>query len=102
MQHIVLFHFPRELSPDEEREMTGHVRAWPEQIDGLTKINFGKNTSERSRGYSYVLVTEFETEAAMKEYFPHPVHQAFADWVHSRGSEELVADHELGPDTELL
>jgi heme-degrading monooxygenase HmoA len=102
MQHIVLFHFPRDLTPDEEVEMAEQVRKWPTQIDGLTKVNFGKNMSERARGYGYVLVTEFENADAMKAYFPHPLHRVFADWVHARGSEELVADHELNPATEIL
>jgi hypothetical protein len=35
----------------------------------------------------------------MKDYLVHPVHRAFADWVHERGSEEIAFDYLLSPAT---
>jgi len=95
VQHIVLLKFPSELSEDDVAEMYAHVRSWPDQIPGFTKLRLGRDMSGRSLGYQYLLVTEFESEEALQAYFPHPVHQRFAQWVHSRGTEVLAFDYAL-------
>jgi hypothetical protein len=102
MQHIVLFHFPERLSPELEEEMAAQVREWPEKIGGFTRLRFGADVSGRSRGYQYALFAEFENEERMREYFPHPVHRAFADWVHERGSEELAFDYPVTDQSLIL
>ena len=95
IQHIVLFQFPRELPEEDEQEMFATVRSWPEQIGGFTALRLGKDTSGRSRGYGYALFVEFESKAAADNYFPHPVHVAFSDWVHERGCQVLAFDYPL-------
>ena len=102
IQHLVLFHFPRALSEQEEGEMFGRVRAWPEQIGGFRRLRFGRDASGRSRGYDYALMVEFETAEDMERYTPHPVHRAFADWVHARGSDEVVVDYPVHLDTVIV
>jgi heme-degrading monooxygenase HmoA len=103
IQHVVLFRFPRELEPEEEREMFAQVRAWPERIGGFTELRFGRDmTGARTQGHQYLLLEQFPDEEAMKAYLKHPVHLAFADWVHERGSRELAFDYVLGPDTVVL
>ena len=103
VQHIVLFKFPRALTPEEEKEMTDQVRAWPEKIGGMTDIRFGADlTGARSRGYQYLLVEQFADEAGLSAYATHPGHVAFADWVHGLGCEELAFDYVLGADTVIL
>jgi len=93
IQHLVLFHFPRGLSPDEEREMFDQVRPWYRDIGRFSRLRFGRDQSGRSRGYDYALLVEFDDRRALERYLPHPVHRAFADWVHARGSEEIVVDY---------
>jgi heme-degrading monooxygenase HmoA len=102
IQHIVLFQFPKDLSDGEEREMFAKVRRWPDEIGGFTRLRFGRDVSGRSRGYQYALLVEFEDKAAADNYFPHPVHRAFADWVHERGSQEIVSDYALDGDAVIV
>ncbi len=95
IQHLVLFHFPRQLTEDEELEMFAQVQRWPEAIGGFSRLRFGRDVSGRSRGYDYALLIEFGNQEAAERYFPHPAHRAFADWVHARGSEEIVVDYDV-------
>ena len=78
LQHIVLFSFPRELSEDEAAQMRGMVASWPSEIGLMTKCRFGTDlTGARTRGYGYLLYTEFPDVATMEAYRAHPVHQRF-------------------------
>ena len=74
LQHIVLFSFPRELSPDEAAGMRAMVASWPSKIGLMTKCRFGTDlTGARTRGYNYLLYTEFPDVETMNAYRAHPV-----------------------------
>jgi hypothetical protein len=101
-QHIVLFHFPEELSGEEEREMFAQVRRWPDEIDvEFLTLRVGRDVSGRARGYQYALFSEFETDERMKAYQAHPVHLAFGAWVRDRACEVLAFDYAVDDDTRV-
>lgn len=102
MQHVVLFKFPRELTPDEEAWMFRVVGAWPKEIPGFTRLRLGRDVGGRSGGYDYLLLTEFESDEAMQAYFPHPRHQEFATWVAEMEAEVLRNDYALEDATSLF
>jgi len=100
VQHIVLFRFPQPLTEDEERWMRDQIRRWPSEIGGLTKLRLGTDvTGARNRGYQYLLFTEFETNDRLQQYFPHPVHRVFGDWVAEKKCEVLAFDYPLSDQT---
>ncbi|HEV7192946.1 MAG TPA: Dabb family protein [Jatrophihabitantaceae bacterium] len=100
LQHIVLFSFPSELSDDDDTDMRDQVKAWPEKIGGFGAIRFGRDlTDARTRGYQYLLYTEFDDEIALRNYQQHPVHQYFLAWVMERSCTPLAFDYHLTPDT---
>jgi len=101
-QHVVLFKFPKSLTPDEEREMLEHVRRWPETIPGFTGLRLGKDVGGRSGGYDYLLLTEFESEEIHQAYYSQPAHVAFSQWVAARNAEVLRVDYPLTGDSLLL
>ena len=102
-QHVVLFKFAQELSADEEREMFARVREWPANIPGFTGLRFGKDVSGRSGGYSYLLLTEFESEEAHQAYYSQPTHVAFSEWVFAHDEVEVIrVDYPLDADTLIL
>jgi len=103
LQHIVLFSFPRELTEDEAAQMRGMVASWPSEIGLMTKCRFGTDlTRARTRGYGYLLYTEFPDVATMEEYRAHPVHQRFLDWLIAHECTPLAFDYYLGEDTVLM
>ena len=102
-QHVVLFRFAQELSSEEEAEMFARVRQWPSNIAGFTGLRFGKDVSGRSGGYSYLLLTEFESEEAHQAYYSQPTHVAFSEWVFSHDGVEVIrVDYPLDADTLVL
>jgi heme-degrading monooxygenase HmoA len=94
-QHVVLFKFADELTPEEEEEMFGRVAAWPESIPGFTGLRVGRDVSGRSGGFQYLLFTEFESEEAHQAYYSQPAHVAFSQWVFERGCEVIRMDYAL-------
>jgi heme-degrading monooxygenase HmoA len=101
-QHVVLFKFVKELTPDEEDEMFARVGAWPESIPGFTGLRLGRDVSGRSGGFQYLLLTEFESEEAHQAYYSQPAHVAFSDWVFNRGCEVIRIDYSLNERTLIV
>jgi hypothetical protein len=100
VQHVVLFSFPSDLDELNWAEMQRQVRAWPSEIGGMTALRLGPSiNAERTRGYQYLLFTEFPDETALTTYQKHPVHQAFLAWVLERQCTPLAFDYYLDDST---
>jgi hypothetical protein len=103
VQHVVLFSFPRELSADEAAEMRAMVASWPREIGLMTRCRLGADiTRARTRGYSFLLFTEFPDVDAMNAYREHPVHVAFMNWTVEHDCTPLAFDYELDEQTVLM
>jgi hypothetical protein len=103
LQHIVLFSFPADLSSADDEEMRRQIEAWPAEIGGMTSIRFGRSINEeRTRGYQYLLYTEFPDVATLVTYQKHPVHQKFLHWVMDRDCTPLAFDYPLDATTVVL
>jgi len=103
LQHVVLFSFPRELSDDEVAQMWQMVGSWPKEIGLMTKCRLGTDiTGARTRGYGYLLYTEFPDVEAMNAYRAHPVHVQFNDWLIERDCTPLAFDYLLDERTVLM
>ncbi len=102
VQHLVLFRLPAPAGPEVEAEMRRQIAAWAGVIPGLRRLRFGADTGGRARGYQFALLTEFDDQAAMDAYVPHPLHAAFLQWVVDRQFEVLRFDYPLDGATSLL
>src|SRR5215472_8844331 len=103
LQHIVLFSFPKPLTAGEEEQMRAMVASWPQEIGLMTKCRFGTDiTGARTRGYGYLLYTEFPDMATMTQYRAHPVHMRFLDWLNERDCTPLAFDYLLDEHTVLM
>jgi Stress responsive A/B Barrel Domain len=103
VQHIVLFSFPRELSEGEAADMRAMVASWPREIGLMGKCRFGTDlTGARTRGYPYLLYTEFPDVGALETYRAHPVHQQFLAWLTERDCTPLAFDYHLDGQTVLM
>jgi hypothetical protein len=103
LQHIVLFSFPTELSDADAAQMRSMVASWPAEIGLMTKCRLGTDLSgARTRGYGYLLYTEFPDVAAMNAYRAHPVHVEFMDWLAARSCTPLAFDYLLDEQTVLM
>jgi len=103
LQHIVAFSFPSDLSADDDRAMRAHVASWATEIATMGRLRFGTDvTGARTRGYQYLLYTEFDDEAALHAYRDHPVHQQFLAWITERSCTPLAFDYHLDATTVLV
>ncbi len=102
LQHIVLFSFPRPLEAAEEGQLQAMIASWPREIGLMTKCRFGTDiTGARTRGYGYLLYTEFPDADTLARYRSHPVHQRFNDWIVERECTPLAFDYYLDDRTVL-
>ncbi|MCL8208493.1 MAG: Dabb family protein [Actinomycetia bacterium] len=101
MQHVVLFHFPRDLGPEEDATLRGRVQNLLANIPGIRSCRFGRDVSGRSGPYQYGLVMEFVDEAAAAAYQPHPVHQDVVRWLKEQGADILAFDFPLTAETDF-
>jgi hypothetical protein len=103
LQHVVLFSFPEDLGPEDDAEMRRLVAAWPDAIGGMTSVRLGRSIDEaRTRGYQYLLYTEFPDLETLVTYQQHPVHQDFLRWVLDRECTPLAFDYPLDETTVIL
>ncbi|HEY5990709.1 MAG TPA: Dabb family protein [Streptosporangiaceae bacterium] len=103
VQHIVLFSFPRPLSEDEEAEIRAMIASWPREIGLMTKCRFGADlTGARTRGYGYLLYTEFPDTDTLGRYRAHPVHRRFNQWIVDRDCTPLAFDYYLDKQTVFM
>jgi hypothetical protein len=103
LQHIVLFSFPQELSEQDAARMREIVASFPSKIGLMTKCRFGTDlTGGRTRGYGYLMYTEFPDVEAMNSYRAHPVHVAFIDWLAERSCTPLAFDYLMDEQTLLM
>lgn len=103
LQHIVLFSFPAELSAEDDAEMRRQVASWAGEIGTMTRLRFGRDiTGARTRGYRYLLYTEYPDEATLAAYRDHPVHQHFLAWITERSCTPLAFDYHLDETTVLM
>jgi Stress responsive A/B Barrel Domain len=103
LQHIVLFSFPEPLSDPDVARMRAMVASWPDEIGLMTRCRFGTDlTGQRTRGYAYLLYTEFPDQPTLRRYQEHPVHRAFLKWVMDRDCTPLAFDYYLDESTVLM
>jgi hypothetical protein len=102
LQHVVLFSYPEDLSPDDAAEMRRQIESWPGSIPGIRALRFGTDiTGARTRGYQYLLYMEFDDEDTLRAYQGHPVHQHFLQWIIDHSCTPLAFDYHLTDQTVL-
>ena len=103
LQHIVLFSFPAPLSEADAAQMRAMVASWPDEIGLMTRCRFGTDlTGQRTRGYAYLLYTEFPDQQTLRRYQEHPAHVAFLNWIKEHECTPLAFDYHLDESTVLM
>lgn len=98
IKHVVMI----KLQEFEEKEKEGNAQKIKDDLDALPakipEIKFyetGINISESPNAFDVVLISEFDSLAALKTYSAHQEHQKVLDFIKFVADDIKVVDYEL-------
>jgi hypothetical protein len=79
LQHIVLFKFKPETTPEKVAEIIAAFEALPSKIKEIKGFQWGTNNSPEKldKGLTHAFILTFDSEKDRDTYLPHPAHKAF-------------------------
>lgn len=79
VQHIVLFKFKPEATPEKITEIVAAFEALPSKIKEIKDFKWGTNNSPEKldKGLTHAFILTFDSEKDRDAYLPHPAHKAF-------------------------
>jgi hypothetical protein len=92
--HVVLFKFSEQATPDQTGQLMAHIKSLKDKILGIEAMSFGKNFSERSKGYTDAVTITFTDQAALLNFIKHPLHQELIkDFIKPILADMIVVDY---------
>jgi len=73
--HTVLFKWKNGTDPGKINEILRELNALKPKIPAILELQAGENFSDRSGGFTHVLVSKFLTRENLDQYQVHPDHQ---------------------------
>ncbi|MFD2932721.1 Dabb family protein [Spirosoma flavum] len=79
VQHIVLFKFKPETTPEKLKEIVAAFEALPSKIKEIKDLKWGLNNSpeDHAHGLTHAFILTFDSVKDRDAYLPHPAHKAF-------------------------
>ncbi len=93
LKHIVMFKFPQR-DPQTAQTLKDKLMALPAQIDDIRHYEVGINIIEAGSAYDVVLISHFDSLAAMQRYQVHPAHVEVVDYIKQVSSDIVKVDYE--------
>lgn len=75
IEHLVLLKMKPDASAEEAERMINGLKNLAQRIAAIRELTCGKNTSDRSQGFTHGLLVRFECAADLEAYIAHPEHQ---------------------------
>lgn len=99
VKHIVLWRLKPEAhgrpAADNARAIKEQLEALRGRIPGLLRLEVGIDFSREETSSDVVLVSEFESRAALDAYQVHPAHEAVKGFILEARSERRLVDYEI-------
>lgn len=94
VEHIVLFKFKPETTPEKVAEIIAAFEALPSKIKEIKSFKWGTNNSPENlnKGLTHAFILTFDSEKDRDAYLPHPAHKAFGGIVGPWLAEVTVVD----------
>lgn len=79
VQHVVLFKFKPETTPEKLQEILTAFEALPSKISQIRGFQWGTNNSPETHahGLTHAFILTFDSEKDRDAYLPHPAHKEF-------------------------
>ncbi len=94
IQHVVMFRWRADASEEAIAEATGQL-ARLSGVDGVTDFACGRNFGKSRDVYPFVLTLRLADKAALKAYWPHPLHADVLAAVTPVVDDVFIADLEI-------
>lgn len=97
ISHTVMWRFKEENKEENMNTVAERLMALYKsgKIDGLRKMEIGKDVSHTDMSYDMVLLTEFDSMEALAAYKIHPDHVAISQFVKTVRTARAVVDFEF-------
>ena len=97
ISHTVMWRFKEENKEENMNTIAERLMALYKsgKIDGLRKMEIGKDVSHTDMSYDMVLLTEFDSMEALAAYKIHPDHVAISQFVKTVRTARAVVDFEF-------
>ena len=94
VQHIVLFKFKADATPEKIKEIVAAFEALPSKISQIKDLKWGTNNSpeNHAHGLTHAFILTFDSEKDRDAYLPHPAHAEFGKIVGPWIDEITVVD----------
>lgn len=94
IKHIVMFQLKEDQKLKKD-ELVGKLKSLKAEIQELAELEVGVNFVESDRAMDVVLITAFETLAALEVYRNHPSHLPVLDYAKEVCEYTKVVDYEI-------
>jgi hypothetical protein len=94
-EHLVVFKFNRILETSEEQSILEQILGLKDQIPGVVELSAGWNETEELgniHGFTLGLRVLFTDKEALRNYGPHPAHQALVGRIGGMLGQVVVVD----------
>lgn len=97
ISHTVMWRFKEENKEENMNTVAERLMALYKsgKIDGLRKMEIGKDVSHTDMSYDMVLLTEFDSMEALAAYKIYPDHVAISQFVKTIRTARAVVDFEF-------
>jgi hypothetical protein len=95
-EHLVVFKFNTNVTPDKQQELLGQLLGFQDRIPGILDISAGLNVTEEKEnvhGYTLGLRVTFDSLVTLRSYGPHPIHQEFVKSLDGLLENVIVVDY---------
>lgn len=82
VQHIVMLEFNDGVDEETRMNSLKAVEALKDKIDGIEKIESGKDFSGRAGGFTHAVIVTMRDKEVLAAYGPHPAHKEVQDLLH--------------------
>ena len=82
VQHIVMLEFNDEVDEETRMNSLKAVESLKDRIDGIEKIESGKDFSGRAGEFTHALIVTMRDKDVLGAYGPHPAHKEVQDLLH--------------------
>jgi len=95
-RHVVAFRFGPDVTAEARSQIADGLAALPAKIEDIRRYEFGPDAGLAEGNFDFVVVADFDDEAAYLRYAQHPAHLALLrDFIRPAITERVAVQYRL-------